>query len=55
VGSLAGGVLLGFGWQATTVYALVAIPATVSACALLTLGIVRRRLAAGASTLEVTR
>jgi AAHS family 4-hydroxybenzoate transporter-like MFS transporter len=43
VGSLLGGVLLGSGWAATTVYALVAIPATVSAIALATLGIVRRR------------
>ena len=43
VGSLLGGVLLGFGWQATTVYALVAIPAAISAIALVTLGIVRRR------------
>lgn len=47
VGSLAGGVLLGFEWQAAMVYALVAIPATISACALLTLGIVRRRAKAG--------
>jgi len=43
VGSLLGGILLGFGWAATTVYALVAIPAVVSAVALATLGIVRRR------------
>ena len=43
VGSLLGGVLLGFGWPATTVYALVAIPAAISAIALVTLGIVRRR------------
>ena len=43
VGSLLGGVLLGFGWPATTVYALVAIPAVISALALLALGIVRRR------------
>jgi AAHS family 4-hydroxybenzoate transporter-like MFS transporter len=43
VGSLLGGVLLGFGWPATTVYALVAIPAAVSALALATLGLVRRR------------
>jgi AAHS family 4-hydroxybenzoate transporter-like MFS transporter len=43
VGSLLGGVLLGFGWAATTVYALVAIPATISAIALATLGLVRRR------------
>ena len=42
VGSLVGGVLLGFGWPATTVYALVAIPAATSAVALATLGIVRR-------------
>jgi AAHS family 4-hydroxybenzoate transporter-like MFS transporter len=43
VGSLLGGVLLGLGWAATTVYALVAIPATISAMALATLGVVRRR------------
>jgi AAHS family 4-hydroxybenzoate transporter-like MFS transporter len=43
VGSLLGGVLLGFGWPATTVYALVGIPAVVSAVALATLGVVRRR------------
>jgi AAHS family 4-hydroxybenzoate transporter-like MFS transporter len=42
VGSLLGGVLLGFGWAATTVYALVAIPAVAAAVALATLGIVRR-------------
>jgi hypothetical protein len=35
--------LLGFGWPATTVYALVAIPAAIAAIALVTLGIVRRR------------
>jgi MFS transporter, AAHS family, 4-hydroxybenzoate transporter len=45
VGSLLGGVLLGFGWLATTVYALVAIPAVISALALATLGLVRRRAA----------
>ena len=44
VGSLLGGVLLGFGWPATTVYALVAIPAVISALALATLGVVRRAL-----------
>ena len=43
VGSLLGGVLLGFGWPATTVYALVAIPAAIAAIALVTLGAVRRR------------
>ncbi len=43
VGSLLGGVLLGFGWSPTTVYALVAIPTSISALALATLGIVRRR------------
>lgn len=42
VGSLLGGLLLGFGWPATTVYALVGIPAVVSAVALATLGVVRR-------------
>jgi AAHS family 4-hydroxybenzoate transporter-like MFS transporter len=43
VGSLLGGILLGFGWPATTVYSLVAIPAVISALALATLGSVRRR------------
>jgi AAHS family 4-hydroxybenzoate transporter-like MFS transporter len=43
VGSLLGGVVLGLGWQATTVYALVAIPAVISALALALLGLVRRR------------
>jgi AAHS family 4-hydroxybenzoate transporter-like MFS transporter len=43
VGSLLGGVLLGFGWPATTVYALVAIPAVISALALGSLGVMRRR------------
>ena len=43
VGSLLGGILLGFGWHATTVYALVAIPAAISALALGTLGVLRRR------------
>jgi AAHS family 4-hydroxybenzoate transporter-like MFS transporter len=38
VGSLLGGLLLGFGWPATTVYALVAVPAVISAVALGTLG-----------------
>jgi AAHS family 4-hydroxybenzoate transporter-like MFS transporter len=47
VGSLLGGVLLGFGWQATTVYALVGIPAVVSALALALLGLMRRRATAG--------
>ena len=42
-GSLLGGVLLGFGWPATTVYALVAIPAVISAVAFGTLGVMRRR------------
>ena len=42
-GSLLGGVLLGFGWPATTVYALVAIPAVISALALGSLGVMRRR------------
>jgi len=48
VGSLLGGVLLGFGWPATTVYALVAIPAAIAAVALGTLGLVRRRQAQNA-------
>jgi AAHS family 4-hydroxybenzoate transporter-like MFS transporter len=43
VGSLLGGILLGFGWLPTTVYALVAIPAIISAIALASLGVVRRR------------
>ena len=42
VGSLLRGVLLGYGLPATTVYALVAIPAATSAVALALLGIVRR-------------
>ena len=42
-GSLLGGILLGFGWPATTVYALVAIPAVISALALATLGVSRRK------------
>ena len=43
VGSLLGGVLLGVGWPATTVYAMVAIPAVVAAVALGTLGLMRQR------------
>ena len=43
VGSLLGGVLLGVGWPATTVYATVAIPAAISALALGALGVMRRR------------
>jgi len=43
LGSLLGGILLGFGWLATTVYALVAIPAAIAAVALLALGAVLRR------------
>jgi AAHS family 4-hydroxybenzoate transporter-like MFS transporter len=43
VGSLLGGILLGSGWPATTVYALVAVPAAISAVALGALGIVRVR------------
>jgi AAHS family 4-hydroxybenzoate transporter-like MFS transporter len=39
VGSMLGGILLGFGWPATTVYALVAIPALISALALAMLGV----------------
>jgi AAHS family 4-hydroxybenzoate transporter-like MFS transporter len=42
VGSLLGGVLLGFGWPATTVYATVAIPTLISAISLVTLGARRR-------------
>ena len=54
VGSLLGGLLLGFGWPATTVYALVAIPAVISAVALATLGMVRR-VATSARGLDVGR
>ena len=43
VGSLLGGVLLGVGWPATTVYAMVAIPAVVAALALGTLGLMTER------------
>jgi hypothetical protein len=35
LGSLLGGILLGFGWLATTVYALVAIPAAIAAAGML--------------------
>jgi MFS transporter, AAHS family, 4-hydroxybenzoate transporter len=42
LGSLLGGGMLALGWEVTTVYALVAIPAMVSGAALLTLGLVRR-------------
>jgi hypothetical protein len=38
---LLGGLLLGFGWPAATVYALVAVPAVISAVALGTLGWMR--------------
>ena len=41
VGSLLGGLLLGFGWPAATVYALVAVPAVISAVALAILGWMR--------------
>ena len=43
IGSLLGGMLLGSGWPATTVYALAAIPVITSALALAVLGVVRRR------------
>ena len=43
VGALLGGIPLGLGWGPTTVYALVAIPVIISALALATLGVVRRR------------
>lgn len=42
VGSLLGGVLLGFGWPARTVYALVAIPAVISASAFVALRALRK-------------
>jgi AAHS family 4-hydroxybenzoate transporter-like MFS transporter len=42
VGSLVGGGMLALGWTVTTVYALVAIPAAISAIALVALGSVRR-------------
>ena len=44
VGSLLGGGMLALGWEVTTVYALVAIPAIISGAALLTLGVVGRNL-----------
>ena len=43
VGSLLGGGMLALGWEVTTVYALVAIPALVVAAALLILGAAERR------------
>ena len=43
LGSLLGGAMLALGWTVTTVYALVAIPALVSAAALLILGATERR------------
>ena len=49
VGSLLGGILLGLGWRPTTVYALVAIPAVISALALATLGVIRRPAPASTS------
>jgi AAHS family 4-hydroxybenzoate transporter-like MFS transporter len=42
VGSLLGGAMLALGWEVSTVYALVALPALVSAGALVSLGLVRR-------------
>ena len=45
VGSLLGGGMLALGWNVTTVYALVAIPAVVSGAALLALGFTRRDIA----------
>jgi AAHS family 4-hydroxybenzoate transporter-like MFS transporter len=42
VGSLLGGGMLAVGWQVTTVYALVAIPAIIAGAALLILGVIRR-------------
>jgi len=48
-GSLLGGGMLALGWEVTTVYALVAIPAVVSGAALLTLGAIRRTLSARGS------
>ncbi len=43
MGSLLGGGMLALGWEVTTVYALVAIPALVAAAALLILGAAERR------------
>jgi len=43
VGSLLGGGMLALGWEVTTVYALVAIPAIISGAALLTLGAMRQQ------------
>ena len=43
VGSLLGGWMLALGWEVTTVYSLVAIPALVAAAALLVLGANERR------------
>jgi MFS transporter, AAHS family, 4-hydroxybenzoate transporter len=42
VGSLLGGGMLALGWEVTTVYALVSIPAVTAGAALLALGLVRR-------------
>lgn len=42
VGSLLGGWMLALGWEVTTVYALVAIPAAIAGGALFTLGMIRR-------------
>lgn len=42
VGSLLGGGMLALGWEVTTVYALVAIPAAISGVALAMLGVVSR-------------
>ena len=42
VGSLLGGGMLALGWEVTTVYALVSIPAMTAGAALLALGLVRR-------------
>lgn len=50
VGSLLGGGMLAMGWNVTTVYALVAIPAFVAAAALMTLGIIRRETGRSAQT-----
>ena len=49
VGSLLGGALLGLGWAHTTVYALVAVPAVISAFALAALGVVRRQISDSAT------
>jgi AAHS family 4-hydroxybenzoate transporter-like MFS transporter len=47
VGSLTGGAMLAQGWSLPTIYSLVAIPAVISATAILVLGVVTPRDRAG--------